>query len=608
MYFISNFTFISSLIIILFNPINSQQFYDNSNCASESLVHGSKYTCNSNCSTYIVYRAQQDFLTISSVASLFNLTESDLRDANHLKEDDSLSLGREIIIPVSCNCIGGFSQAIFIYNFSGRDSVNEIACGVFEGLVKAQSLVDNNPSLIRGNNNPDRYLVNVPIRCACPDSNQLRVGVKNLVTYPVLEGDRTGLIASKFGISEKTIWDANNLGKYDAIFPQTTLLVPTGGVPDINWNISSVPNNSPGPTEAIRKTDPAGKNSIKLNYSQVFLGAGICVAVISMILTCGILIYNRRKNHPRVFQPLPPRSSPSPDFLQGMSKLKHSLINFSLEEITIATQDFNESSRISARLYRGDIGGNTYLTIQQMDSEEAAQNVIDILTKIKHFNIVRLEGFCNESEPYLVFEYPKNGSLHKCLSNIEMNRQFTWARRIQIAFDLATALHYLHNSTSPPFVHHNINSENILITMNWRAKVSGFGLAKSVGYNDKPVIMASEENRALDDDRYLTSNQVSLKVDVYAFGVVLLELVSGKEFITYGKVLMNSVDLLLDKNLKNSSQFLEKLRNLMDPGLKENYPMGDAICLALLAKSCIEEDPDHRPTMNDVLIALSRIV
>ncbi|KDP31014.1 hypothetical protein JCGZ_11390 [Jatropha curcas] len=277
----------------------------------------------------------------------------------------------------------------------------------------------------------------------------------------------------------------------------------------------------------------------------------------------------------------------SPDFLDGVSKLKNSLINYSLEEITTATENFNEASMIGAKKYKGKIGGS-FLAIEEMDSEEAARNVIYILTKINHLNIVRLEGFCHESnKPYLVFEFAENGTLWDCLSNPKLDRQFTWAKRLQIAFDLAAALHYLHNSTTPAFVHHNINSRNVLVTSDWRAKISGFSLAKAV-----------------------TNGQICLKMDVFAFGVVLLQLISAKEVIstTDEKIVMDSINFLLDDRIEDSSQFLEKLKGFIDPVLEGDYQLGDAICLVLLAKSCIEDEPDLRPIMTDIIIALSRIV
>ncbi|KAI3905432.1 hypothetical protein MKW98_013230 [Papaver atlanticum] len=229
-----------------------------------------------------------------------------------------------------------------------------------------------------------------------------------------------------------------------------------------------------------------------------------------------------------------------------------------------------------------------------MDSEEETHRVIDILTKINHLNIVRLEGFSHETTPYLVFEYAENGCLRDCLSNTKRAKELTWEKRMQILSDVAVGLHYIHHYTNPPYLHRNVTSKNVLLTTDWRAKISGFKLAKPITRNE--------------DMRQNDIYHESLIMDVFAFGIILLELISAKEALLDGCLLKDSVDFLSNDVLEDTSGCVEKLKEFMDPTLEGNYPIGDALCLALLAKGCVEEDPHHRPTMNDVLKALSRIV
>ncbi|KAH8486850.1 hypothetical protein H0E87_025739 [Populus deltoides] len=218
-----------------------------------------------------------------------------------MAEDDSnwsLPLGQDIIIPITCHCLGGFSKFIFMYNMSKQDSFASVACKVFAGLVKVQSLIEENADF-DGHDVPVGSLINVPIRCACPDSPQTRNGVKYL------------------------------------------------DVPEVRWRAGSLPGSSPAPRAVIplEKVVP-GTKSTKWNL-HVFLGVGVSAAVVMMMVTCGLLICIRC--HPRRFQPSTPRSSVSsnvsPDFLDGMSKLKQSLINFSLEELRIATEDFDAARK-----------------------------------------------------------------------------------------------------------------------------------------------------------------------------------------------------------------------------------------------------------------------
>ncbi|KAK3006067.1 hypothetical protein RJ639_016299 [Escallonia herrerae] len=608
------------LPLLLIQPTNSQQSYDNTNCTSGPQLPGSNYLCNSerSCETFIVYRVQESNRTLSYVASLFSTNLTQLQSQNKIMGSDSndLPTGREIIVPIECSCPDRYSQAVFEYNTSYlQNSLSTIACQVFEGLVKAQTLSEKNPD--KGANMSGNSLIQVPIRCACPSTTEKAKGITHLVTYPILEHDQVALIALKFGVPEQMILDANELDPFfNTIFPQTTLLIPTKAAPILNLSVNSPPPN-PGPREVIPVREiVSGTKSSTRNF--LIITVGIIFAMVSLlVIACGTFVVIRRKYHRGSFRPLSSKRflmSPfTPDFLDGMSKLKHSLICFSLEELRIATEDFSSSSVIGKAVYRGRIGGSVF-AIEQMDSVEAGHHVVDILTRINHLNVVKLEGCCYETScPYLVFEFAEKGSLRDCLSNAKISKQFSWKKRMQIAFDLAVGLHYIHYCTKPTYVHRNINSRNVLITIDWRAKISGFRLARPVicieekedeNWNES-VVVGKKEYLA---PEYLNYGQASTKVDVYAFGVVLLELLSAKEVITEENLLKDSVRFLADGAFEESSGCLEKLKGFMDPVLEGDYPLGDAMCLALLARGCVEEELLHRPNMNDVLKTLSRIL
>ncbi|KAK9090298.1 hypothetical protein Sjap_023475 [Stephania japonica] len=611
-----HFLIIYSLTLICVTKhIYSQQFYDNTNCTSQQsqVIPGSNYLCNasenisSTCDTFIVYRVQQSFDTLSAISNLFNANGTHLFNINNLSESSSLGLyhGREIIVPVNCLCNGRYSQAILKYNYSSKSgSLSRVACEVYEGLVKAQTLADEN-SKTEGE-------ISVPLRCACPNKIDRSNGVQFLVTYPILESDNTALIGRKFGVHEAKILDANSL-EFDAtIFPQTTLLIPTEKIPALVSEFNSTP--VPTSTIPLEKLEPDTSSKRSL---QVRIGVGLGITVLIVVAAFGIGIHYRRKWHPERFQQLSTRSSTtssfSPDLIDGMSKLKQSLISFSLEELQIATRNFCESSAISSSVYKGKIGGS-HMAIEKMDSVKTAQHIIDILTRINHLNIVKLEGFCYGSMPYLIYKFAENGRLRDCLSNAEIARAFTWKMRTQIAFDVAVGLHYIHYCTRPSYFHRNINSRNIMITIDWRAEISGFRWVKTLSSSEvenaadmnwyEPQVVGNEGYLA---PEYFFHGLASPKVDVFAFGVILLELLSSKDAVADESMLKDSVGFLQD-GFGGSPECLDKLKEFMDPALEENYQLGNALCLALLAKGCLEEDPRHRPTMNDVLKTLSRMV
>ncbi|XP_076889229.1 protein LYK5-like [Bidens hawaiensis] len=388
-----------------------------------------------------------------------------------------------------------------------------------------------------------------------------------LVSYPLMESDTIDIVARKFGVTAGSIQEANELDPHQTIFGGTTLLVPTMGVPVLN--LDHVVN---GPS--------SHEYTIPVNG-----------------------IWKWRQQEPQVVSITGQEFKHfSPDFLDGMSKLKQSLTSFSLDELKLATQNFSESLLIGKSVYKGQIIRGLPAAIEDMKSIESANHVINILTTINHFNVVRLEGCCfYMNRCYLVFEFVKNGSLRDCLHDSKTRKQLTWAKRVKITFDIAEGLHYIHYCTKPKYAHYNISSRNILITTDWRAKISGFNLAKPIVYN----VVA--EGDGGDSAKYLECGQDSTKADVYAYGVVLMELLSAKDAVV-GRKWLDRVEFLVDVEVvAGSSEFLETFNKFMDEDLGGEYDLGDALCLALLAKCCIHDDPEIRPTMNDVLKALSRI-
>ncbi|XP_026383240.1 protein LYK5-like [Papaver somniferum] len=417
-----------------------------------------------------------------------------------------------------------FFLATFTYTSSSSDNFATVACNVFEGLLKLPVLIKQNPGFNVISNGVE---VTVPVRCACPDEIDKKHGVKYLVTYPIIQYDNTSFIAKKFGVPEEKILAANNLDPLTTNFPKTVLIIPINGIPVLNLGISPSPDTDPFPASAI----PLQKllHTSRLNNRNLYTLLSVGVLTTALLLIAALMIYISVGN--------------------------------SLDDLRIATGGFCEDAVIGRSVYRGSIG-DTHVAIEQMDSEEETHRVIDILTKINHLNIVRLEGFSHETTPYLVFEYADNGCLRDCLSSTKIAKELTWEKRMHILSDVAVGLHYIHHYINPPHLHRNVTSKNVLLTTDWRAKISGFKLAKP--------ITRSEDMKQ--NDTYHES------------------LIMAKEALVDGCLLKDSIDFLSDDVLEDTSGCVEKLKEFMDPTLEGNYPIGDALCLALLAKGCVEED------------------
>ncbi|MCL7045230.1 hypothetical protein MKW94_006700 [Papaver nudicaule] len=194
-----------------------------------------------------------------------------------------------------------------------------------------------------------------------------------------------------------------------------------------------------------------------------------------------------------------------------------------------------------------------------------------------------------------------NGSLDNWI--FYSTQTLSWTQRVQIALDVAKGLHYLHSDTNPSHVQKDIKSSNILLDSNLRAKIANFGLAAE-GYEGEFAstrhIVGTTGYMA---PEYLENGLVSPKLDVYSFGVLLLEMISGIEAVSE-----SDKDLLSSKTLENiltKENPGENLKDLIDPSLQENYPLNLALSVAKLTESCLQRNPDGRPTMDDIVHSLA---
>ncbi|KAF6158038.1 hypothetical protein GIB67_014832 [Kingdonia uniflora] len=181
--------------------------------------------------------------------------------------------------------------------------------------------------------------------------------------------------------------------------------------------------------------------------------------------------------------------------------------------------------------------------VEEEEKEEAL-----IFFKVNHGNLVRIQGFCIDPEDgncYLVYEFVENGSLHSWLhGDRKMKKKLDWKTRLKIAIDVANSLQYTHEHTRPRVVHKDIRTSNILLNRNMRAKIANFGLAKS-GFNAITTHIVGTQGYIAPE--YLADRIVTTKMDVFAFGVVLLELVIGKEAVSdEGKALWMNVSAVLE--------------------------------------------------------------
>ncbi|KAJ1410280.1 Serine/threonine-protein kinase, active site [Sesbania bispinosa] len=219
---------------------------------------------------------------------------------------------------------------------------------------------------------------------------------------------------------------------------------------------------------------------------------------------------------------------------------------------------------------------------------------------------VRLIGYSIEGSLFLVYEYIENGNLSQHLRGSGRD-PLSWAARVQIALDSARGLEYIHEHTVPVYIHRDIKSANILIDKNFRGKVADFGLTKltEVGSSSLPTGRLVGTFGYMPPE-YAQYGDVSPKVDVYAFGVVLYELISAKEAIVKtSESIADSKGLVaLFEEVLSQPDPTEDLCKLVDPRLGDNYPIDSVRKMAQLAKACTQDNPQLRPSMRSIVVAL----
>ena len=228
------------------------------------------------------------------------------------------------------------------------------------------------------------------------------------------------------------------------------------------------------------------------------------------------------------------------------------------------------------------------------------------LLKVNHGNLVKLEGFCIDPEDancYLVYEFVDSGSLHSWLHRNEKEK-LSWKTRLRVAIDVANGLQYIHEHTRPRVVHKDIKSSNILLDSSMRAKIANFGLAKT-GCN--AITMHIVGTQGYIAPEYLADGVVSTRMDVFSFGVVLLELISGREAIDEGgKVLWAEAIGVLEGNVEERRK-VKRLTAWMDKVLlEESCSMESVMNTMAVAIACLHRDPSKRPSMVDIVYALCK--
>ncbi|XP_058738991.1 receptor-like kinase TMK3 [Vicia villosa] len=267
-------------------------------------------------------------------------------------------------------------------------------------------------------------------------------------------------------------------------------------------------------------------------------------------------------------------------------------------------------------VYKGELDDGTKIAVKRMEAGVITNKALDefqaeiaVLSKVRHRHLVALIGYSIEgNERILVYEYMPQGALSQHLFHWKSLgfEPLSWKRRLNIALDVARGMEYLHTLAQQSFIHRDLKSSNILLADDFRAKVSDFGLVKLAPNGEKSVVTKLAGTFGYLAPEYAVTGKITTKVDVFSFGVVLMELLSGL--------------MALDEDRPEESQYLaawfwniksdkNKLMAAIDPTLEINDETFESVSIiAELAGHCTAREPNQRPEMGHAVNVLAPLV
>ncbi|CAJ1932214.1 unnamed protein product [Sphenostylis stenocarpa] len=353
-------------------------------------------------------------------------------------------------------------------------------------------------------------------------------------------------------------------------------------------SIPSAPNNS----QDTQSTKRPNSHKVALAFASSL--SCICLLVLGL----GFLIWWRQRYNKQIFFDV--NEQHREELCLGNLK------KFHFRELQLATNNFSSKNLIGkggfGNVYKGYLQDGTVIAVKRLKDGNAIGGEIQFQTEVEmislavHRNLLRLYGFCmTATERLLVYPYMSNGSV---ASRMKAKPALDWPTRKRIALGAGRGLLYLHEQCDPKIIHRDVKAANILLDDYCEAVVGDFGLAKLLDHRDSHVTTAVRGTVGHIAPEYLSTGQSSEKTDVFGFGILLLELISGQRALEFGKA-ANQKGAMLDWVKKIHQE--KKIDLLVDKDLKNNYDRIELDEIVQVALLCTQYLPSHRPKMSEVV-------
>ncbi|XP_010278328.1 PREDICTED: protein STRUBBELIG-RECEPTOR FAMILY 3 isoform X2 [Nelumbo nucifera] len=295
-----------------------------------------------------------------------------------------------------------------------------------------------------------------------------------------------------------------------------------------------------------------------------------------------------------------------------------SVSSFTIASLQQYTNSFSQENLIGGGMlgnaYRAELPDGKLLAVKKLDNaasrrqtDEEFLELVSSISKLKHANVIKLEGYCAEhGQKLLIYEYCSNGTLHDALhSDDEINRKLSWNARIQMALGAARALEYLHEVCQPPIVHRNFKSANILLDDELVVRVSDCGLSPLISSGAVSQLSGQLLSAYGYGAPEFESGTYTYQSDVYSFGVVMLELLTGRK--SYDRSRPRGEQHLARWAITQLHD-IDALSRMVDPSLNGVYPAKSLSRFADIISLCIQPEPEFRPPMSEIVQNLLHMI
>ncbi|EEC78602.1 hypothetical protein OsI_18628 [Oryza sativa Indica Group] len=285
------------------------------------------------------------------------------------------------------------------------------------------------------------------------------------------------------------------------------------------------------------------------------------------------------------------------------------LKQFMIKEIKEATNNFDRRNILGQGgfgiVYKGRLRDGTIVAVKRMKDcfsvcgDDQFHTEVEVISLIVHRNLLRLTGFCiTDTERLLVYPFMPNGTVSSKLQEYVGGKPtLDWTRRRKIALGAARGLVYLHEQCDPKIIHRDIKASNVLLDEYFEAVVADFGLVKLLDHGESHAVTAVRGTMGRIPPEYLMTGQTSEKTDVYGFGFLLIELITGRKTME-----LHEDEYQEGGILDWAKELLEgnKLRSFVDSRLRDNYVIAELEEMVKIALLCTMYNPDQRPSMAEI--------